>query len=99
MVSRERDDGILSPAAVGRRDRGIFRNRVWTQSAGDSPRSPRGPVEGRRPETRTLSDDGIIMTRLPKKEGRSPEGENQGRTVQVLALVLSAVRLMVELLR
>ncbi len=100
MVSRERDGGILSLAADGRRDRGMFRNLVCTQSTGDTPGiAGEGPVEGRRPETGALSDDGIIMTRLPKKEGRSPERENQGRTVQVLALVLSAVRLMVELLR
>ncbi len=41
----------------------------------------------------------ITKNRFPRREGHSPEGENQGRTVQVLALVLSAVRLMVELLR
>ena len=41
-----------------------------------------------------------ITKNSPSKEGRgSPEGENQGRIVQMLALVLSTVRLIVELLR
>ena len=41
-----------------------------------------------------------ITKNSPSKEGRgSPEGENQGGTVQKIALVLSAVRLIAELLR
>ena len=46
--------------------------------------------------TYTASISGISTS----KEGRdSPEGENQGTIFQMLALVLSAVRLIVELAR
>lgn len=49
---------------------------------------------------RSLQEVTRITQNRPSKEGRdSPEGENQGALVQTLALVLSAVRLMVELLR
>ncbi len=56
----------------------------------------RGPVEGRRPETRASSGDGIAGNILPKREGRSPVGENQGRSLEAIALVVSILRLIVE---
>lgn len=53
-----------------------------------------------REDFRSLEEVTRITKNRPSKEGGgSPEGENQGVWVQLLALVLSAVRLIAELLR
>ncbi len=53
-----------------------------------------------REDFRSLEEVTRITENRPSKEGRSsPEGENQGATVQLIALVLSVVRLIAELVR